>query len=181
MWFIKKIAEKINKGGNDYDYIFIDEAHRFRNETTSEYAYLKSICLNKKVILITATPLNNSFYDFKSLIALFQKSTNSDIPGIKNLDIYFSEKKSRLDKLVAKLPNGKGNPQYLKEVKKISKEIRDNILKYIMIRRTRTDIKNYFDKDIKEQHLVFPEVSSPKSIIYEFDKKQINYLLKQFR
>lgn len=86
-----------------------------------------------------------------------------------------------MDKLVAKLPNGKGNPQYLKEVKKISKEIRDNILKYIMIRRTRTDIKNYFDKDIKEQHLVFPEVSSPKSIIYEFDKKQINYLLKQFR
>ena len=168
---LKKISDKINKSGNDYDYIFIDEAHRFRNETTSEYAYLKSICLNKKVILITATPLNNSFYDFKSLISLFQKPTNSDIPGIKNLDIYFSEKKSRLDKLVAKLPNGKEDLLYLKEVKKISKEIRDNILKYIMIRRTRTDIKNYFDKDIKEQHLVFPDVSSPKSIIYEFDKK----------
>lgn len=168
---LKKIAEKINKVGNDYEYIFIDEAHRFRNETTSEYAYLKTICLNKKVILITATPLNNSFYDFKSLISLFQKSTNSDIPGIKNLDNYFAERKSKLDKIISKSDKGRNDELYLKEIKRISKEIRDNILKYIMIRRTRADIKSYFSRDIKSQHLVFPEVSDPNSIVYEFDNQ----------
>ena len=166
---LKKIAEKINKIGNDYEYIFIDEAHRFRNETTSEYANLKTICLNKKVILITATPLNNSFYDFKSLISLFQKSNNSDIPGIKNIDAYFAERKRKLEKLATKAENGRENILYLNEIKKISKEIRDHILKYIMIRRTRTDIKSYFNRDIQSQHLIFPEVSNPKSIVYEFD------------
>lgn len=167
---LKKIADQINKVGNDYEYIFIDEAHRFRNETTSEYAYLKTICLNKKVILITATPLNNSFYDFKSLISLFQKSTNSDIPGIKNLDSYFAERKSKLDKIISKSGKGRNDELYLAEIKKISKEIRDHILKYIMIRRTRTDIKSYFSRDIKNQHLIFPEVSEPNSIVYEFDE-----------
>ena len=35
---------------NDYKYVFIDEAHRFRNEDTDTYEDLYDVCFGKKVI-----------------------------------------------------------------------------------------------------------------------------------
>ena len=73
---LQKIANRVEKadscGEKLYDYIFIDEAHRFRNGNNTQYDLIKRICLNKKVILISATPLNNTFFDFYHLISLFQ-------------------------------------------------------------------------------------------------------------
>ncbi|MEG1965195.1 MAG: helicase-related protein [Oscillospiraceae bacterium] len=168
---LHKVIEDI-KHGKTYDYIFVDEAHRFRNGETSQYELLKRICLNKKVILISATPLNNSFFDFKALITLFQKANDCDIPGIpgRNLEVFFASKKNQL-KEVEKKSKGKSDPIYINEVKNISKEVRDKILNHIMIRRTRTDIKKHFSKDLKKQGLFFPEVLPPEKIIYEFDDK----------
>lgn len=75
-----------------YKYVFIDEAHRFRNVSSTEFQYLKKICYGKGVILITATPQNNTILDIANLITLFQDSRNSSIiPGNKNLDKYFSD------------------------------------------------------------------------------------------
>lgn len=169
---LHKIVEKIQKTGeNEYDYIFIDEAHRFRNGDTNQYELLKRLCLNKKVILISATPLNNSFYDFKALITLFQKANDCDIPGIpgRNLDAFFTSKRNYL-KETEKLYGSKNHPDYINAVKSVSKEVRTKILNHIMVRRTRTDIKNRFEKDMKKQGLSFPEVKPPQRIIYEFDK-----------
>ena len=56
-----------------FDNIVIDEAHRFRNETTETYEKLSEICRGKRVILVTATPYNNTPKDILSLIKLFQK------------------------------------------------------------------------------------------------------------
>lgn len=167
---LHKVVEKIEKmGENEYDYIFIDEAHRFRNEGTTQYEMLKRICHDKKVILISATPLNNSFYDFYSLITLFQKPNDSDIPGIgKNLRAFFASKRQYLID-IGKECQSKDDPRYIDVVKNVSKEVRDKILSHIMIRRTRTDIKKYFEKDMKKQGLYFPEVAPPEKIIYEFD------------
>ena len=56
-----KLDEILDTYDKDYfKYIFIDEAHRFRNDGTGNYAKLHKICMNKKVILISATPQNNS-------------------------------------------------------------------------------------------------------------------------
>ena len=55
-----KLEHIIKKGLERYDYIVVDEAHRFRNENTQSYADLLDICRGKKVILVTATPLNCS-------------------------------------------------------------------------------------------------------------------------
>ena len=53
--------------------IIIDEAHRFRTETNMTYEKLAEICRGKRVILVTATPYNNSPKDILSEIKLFPK------------------------------------------------------------------------------------------------------------
>jgi HKD family nuclease len=135
---IGRLEHIIKKGVERYDYIFIDEAHRFRNENTNQYQLLHQICLNKKILLISATPLNNSVYDFFSLLKLFQKPTDSDIPDVRNLETFFTSARQKL------LQYDKSDPEYLEEVKRISKQVRDKILKHVMVRRTRTDVMKYF-------------------------------------
>lgn len=160
-----KLEHIKRKGYDEYQYVFVDEAHRFRNENTEQYRLLHEICYGKKVILITATPLNNSIYDFYPLIRLFQPANDSTIPGVKNLEEFFRKIRIELDKI------DKSTPEYLEEVKRVSKVVRDRVLHPILIRRTRNDIKEYFKQDIADQNLTFPEVDTPHKIIYEFDKK----------
>ena len=164
---IKKLEKAEKCGEKTYDYVFVDEAHRFRNGKNQQYELLKRICQNKKVILISATPLNNTFFDFYYLISLFQNPVHSDIPGIPNIDRFFANRRQQIEKIDQEF--GKDSSQYIDAVKKVSKEVRDKILNHIMIRRTRTDIKNHFADDIKKQGLFFPEVQDPQKLIYTFD------------
>ena len=170
---LHKILQRIEKaeacGEKAYDYIFIDEAHRFRNGNNAQYEMIKRICLNKKVVLISATPLNNTFFDFYHLISLFQNPVDSDIPGLPNLEAFFATRRNEI-KMLEKACGGKDNIEYISAIKRISKEVRDKILKYLMIRRTRTDIKKHFQKDIQKQGLFFPDVQAPEKLIYEFDE-----------
>jgi len=170
LWQLNKIKEKWHKR---YDYVFIDEWHRFRNNDTKNYELLRSICLNKKVIIISATPYNNNFNDLKNLISLFQVPRDSNIPHLKNIDQFFNNIKTKLNKIDRKT----NYTEYKEELRKSSKKIRDRLLKYIMIRRTRSEIKKYFSDDIKTQWLTFPEVETPIKVLYQFDNK-INTLFE---
>lgn len=162
----------LNKGTEKYDYVFVDEAHRFRNENTEQYQRLHQICAGKKVILITATPLNNSIYDFYPLIKLFLSTTNSILPGVSNLNAFFSKIRSKLNKL------DKSKPEYLEEVKQASNTVRNKILNPLMVRRTRAEIKEIYKDDIAKQRLSFPEVDTPHKITYKFDG-QTNLVFEQ--
>ncbi len=146
-----------------YTYIVVDEAHHFRNELTRSYEDLHKICRNKKVILVSATPLNNRLDDIKAQIKLFQPSRNSTIPGVKNLDDFFRTQQKYLDQ------HNKDSPEYLNALKHASEVLRNKILKYLMVRRTRSEIKNYFSEDIHTQGLHFPHIANPQRIIYRFD------------
>ena len=44
---IGKLDSIIQKGTDKYSYIFIDEAHRFRNSGTDSFTILHQICLDK--------------------------------------------------------------------------------------------------------------------------------------
>ncbi len=158
-----KIESILEKGVDKYTYIVIDEAHRFRNELTSGYEILHKICRNKKVILVSATPLNNRLDDINSQLKLFQNSKNSEIPGVRNLELFFKDQQKELDK------HDKGSTEYLDAVKRTSAQVRDKVLKHVMVRRTRTEIKKYFSTDITNQGLTFPTMAAPQRIIYEFD------------
>ncbi len=73
-----------------FDYIFVDEAHRFRNEVTQSYEKLHQICWGKKVILVSATPLNNRVADIYTQLKLFQapqKSLDKQVENWKECDI----------------------------------------------------------------------------------------------
>ena len=92
-----KLDRILERGVDKYHYIVVDEAHRFRNELTSGYEALHKICRNKKVILVSATPLNNKLEDIKTQIKLFQPAKNSTIPGVQNLDNFFKVQQKELD------------------------------------------------------------------------------------
>lgn len=158
-----KLESIIKEGVDKFDYIFVDEAHRFRNEVTQGYELLHKICFGKKVILVSATPLNNNIDDIYSQIKLFQIPKKSTITGIKDLEVFFNKLQSDLNKYE------KTDTQYPVVLKSVSKEIRDKLLKYVMVRRTRTEVRKFFSEDMQKQNLFFPELSDPRRIIYEFD------------
>ncbi len=176
-----KLEHVIRKGVEPWDYIVVDEAHRFRNDATQSYANLLDICHGKKVILVTATPLNNTIDDIFAQLKLFQVPKNSAIPGIPNLEKFFNVLRKKLRK------HKKGEPEYKEAIREVSKEIREKVLKYVMVRRTRNDVLSWFRKDIEQQGLSFPEMQDPQKIVYEYHGQiedvfdQTMRLLSQFR
>lgn len=161
---LDKVIE--NNDHQNYQIILIDESHRFRSAMSDNYSNLHEICKGKKVILISATPYNNSLNDLLSQIALFQPTRKSDIPNLANLDNFFSS----LQKKLKGLDRQKDKEQYLKITKQNAKEIRQKVLKYLMVRRTRKEIAKNYQDDLKAQKIKFPEIEKPKPIFYEFNE-----------
>jgi superfamily II DNA or RNA helicase len=160
---IDQIAEK----GlfQEYNNIVIDEAHTYRNDGSNTFKHLMRICKDKKVILVTATPYNNNAKDLLSQIKLFQLVRNSSIPNLRNIEKFFNVLDLKLKKI-----NKNDQPiEHIKQVKKNAREIRERLLKYIMVRRTRQEIQKFYSNDIDEQGIKFPVISDPKAIFYEFD------------
>lgn len=52
-------------------FIIVDEAHRLRTRTTKRYALLADLCRTTDVLLVTATPVQNSANDLAAQLALF--------------------------------------------------------------------------------------------------------------
>ena len=162
---IGKLEDILEKGTKKYKNVIIDEAHRFRNQSNRTYEMLAEICREKRVILVTATPYNNSPTDILSEIKLFQNSKKSTIPNLLDLDAFFNG----LEKNLNGLDRQEDSEEFLRVVKENSGEIREKVLKYLMVRRTRTEIIRYFEKDLKAQGLKFPEVAAPVPLLYELN------------
>ncbi len=163
-----KLEQIIDRGTGKYKNVFIDEAHRFRTESNVTYEKLAQICRGKRVILVTATPLNNTPNDILSQIKLFQSAKKSTIPNVSNLEGFFG----RLEKTMTKLDRQKDHDKYLQTAKENARAIRESVLKYLMVRRTRQEIANYFADDLKKQKLKFPEVENPEPVFYQLDEKE---------
>jgi superfamily II DNA/RNA helicase/HKD family nuclease len=159
-----KLHHIIARGHERYKYVFVDEAHRFRNEKTQQYELLHQICWGKKVVLVSATPLNNRIDDIEAQIKLFQAPQNSSIPGLSNLTLFFRELRRELAHY-----DDKRDPAYVQAVKQVAREVRLKLLSYVMVRRTRREIADYFAADMATQGLFFPEIAEPERIIYRFD------------
>ena len=179
-----KLDSLIKRGAEKYKNIFIDEAHRFRTETNITYEKLAQICRGKRIILVTATPYNNSPKDILSQLKLFQKGRNSTIPNLPDLERFFGT----LGKKLKKLDRQKDFKEYINVVRNNAKEIREKVLKYLMVRRTRNEIVSHFSRDLEEQKFKFPDVANPEAIFYELnddeDKvftKTIELIAKKFK
>lgn len=176
-----------------YDLIIVDEAHKFRSDSAEMYFHLQNICKSptrkklpdgsyeeKRVILVSATPLNNKPEDIANLIYLFQDAKNSTLE-VSNLQHFFRQQIDAYKKL-KKEPDIKKVTQ---AVKGIYNNIRVKVIEPLTVRRTRTDLagNEAYDKDLKEQGIIFPKVDKPKKIFYQLDveleelyDKTIHYL-----
>lgn len=158
-----------------FQYVFIDEAHRFRNEDGETYEKLHRICQakspdggRKKVVLVTATPFNNRPNDLLSQLKLFQSSRNSLLPNLPNLDNFFRNLNNRL----RAIDRTTEREEYLRVMRENAREVRERISKYLMVRRTRNEIKNYYGEDLAKQNLKFPEVETPRAVFYELSARE---------
>jgi superfamily II DNA/RNA helicase len=161
----------------EYDLIIVDESHKFRNHETGMFKHLQDICkcprinkgnipgARKKVMLVSATPLNNSPEDLYHQILLFQDPRKpNNLDGIANLTSFFAPKISEYKRL-------KAQPKLdVDAVKKLYEEIRNRVIKPLIIRRTRTDIEKIerYRKDIGE----FPKVQKPRKTEYVLNNEQ---------
>ncbi len=163
---IGKLESLLDRDLQKFTTVFIDESHRFRTEDTQSYEKLAQICRGKRVVLVSATPLNNTPQDILSQIKLFQPGKNSTIPNVRNLEAFFGALRRRLKGL----DRQDDREVYFRIVQENARETREKILKYLMIRRTRTEIEKYYGEDLKRQGLKFPEVANPVPLFYKFNK-----------
>ena len=162
-----------------YDLIIVDEAHKFRSDTSEMFHQLQKICKTprkradahgnrqKKVVLITATPLNNTPEDIRNQLYLFQDAKDSTLE-VGNLQGFFRPLIDRYKKLKKEL-----NPEKVDaEIKSIYGEIREKIIKPIVVRRTRTDIleTEEYKTDLVDQGIQFPDIVPPIQVLYELDE-----------
>ena len=145
---------------DDFALVVVDEAHNLRNTATQRAEALNSLLggqFRKKVVLLTATPINNGLDDLHALVGYFVRN-----------DAHFAE---------LGIPSISG---YIKRAKdldpeSLSPEHLFDLLDQVAVRRTRRFIKtNYAGElmrgpDGREQEIEFP---TPKlyRIDYEFSK-----------
>ena len=129
---------------------------------------LAQICRGKRVILVSATPLNNTPRDMLSQIKLFQNGKNSTIPNVRNLEAFFA----RLEKNLKGLDRQRDREQFFATVQANAKATREQILKFLMIRRTRTEIAKYYGDDLSAQDLKFPEVADPAASVLQIQQER---------
>ena len=163
-----KLDHLLERDISKYTNVFIDESHRFRTETTQSYEALAQICRGKRVILVSATPLNNTPRDILSQIKLFQNGKASTIPNLRNLEAFFAG----LEKKLKGLDRQRDRELYFQTIQANAKSTREKVLKYLMIRRTRTEIVRYYGADMKQQGFKFPEVKDPEPLFYKFSKQE---------
>jgi len=122
--------------------VLVDESHHFRNPDTNKYRDLEKICQGKRVILLSATPQNLSIWDLYWQIKLFTPYETNHLFGIY--------------------------PVALKEYFKACEEKRANIedlIGELFIRRTRSDIKEYYP----DEKITFPKRMGPYRVEYSID------------
>lgn len=161
-----------------YDLVIVDEAHKFRNDTAGGYDLLQKLCKTptkrrlpdgsfapKRVILVSATPLNNRPEDIRNLVLLFQDGKDSTVIG--NLQHFFAQ---RIKEYAAakKIPDHR---EAKRAVAGIYEAIREKVVQPLTVRRTRTDLAkdHRYKADLDAQGIRFPHVEKPRPIFYRLD------------
>jgi len=169
-----------------FDLIIVDEAHKFRNDTADGYDLLQKLCktrtkhrlpdghpdgefTRKKVMLISATPLNNRPADIRNQVLLFQDGKDSTVIG--NLQHFFAQriKEYQVATNPIKTPDTK---EAHAAVARIYELIREQVVQPLTVRRTRTDLveDKRWKADLDAQGIIFPKVEKPTPILYELNE-----------
>lgn len=138
----------------NFDIILVDESHNFRNPNTKRYQALMEIIRGGKpdtrVLLLTATPVNNSVWDLYHQLALLTRGDDTWYAGrgpVPNLKTAFQS-----------IANGNAGTALL------------DIMMLSLVRRTRHDIRALQEAgeelEVAGQPIRFPEHEIPEPIQY---------------
>lgn len=167
------------RDAQDFSLIIVDEAHGFRSDVAGKYDELQKICkapcyypgmlknTQKKLILLSATPINNRPDDFLNLLLLFQNSRSCSIDGVPNIKAFFAPYIAKYKSLMSE----RDKRNVTEEVENLYEEIRSKVIDKITVRRTRTNIQNdpEYKADIKKQGIKFPNIAQPQERVYQMD------------
>lgn len=191
---LEELAETIQ--GRDIEVIIVDEAHYFRNQDTAAYEALMNVCRDKTVILLTATPFNNSPADIFSLLKLFIVPGKSGITIEDNLEGTFQGYNYRFRRLSNILKNYQANDPVKRKraevqyremfgeeppvdeewVRSATKDLANRIKEIIspvVIRRNRLDLKTDFLYSTEVGELSV--VEDPEELFYELTLEQSEF------
>lgn len=191
---LEEIAENIHN--KDIEVIIVDEAHYFRNQDTADYEALQNICRDRIVILLTATPFNNSPADIFSLLKLFIVPGKSGITIEDNLESLFQAHNYRFKKLsdITKYHNS-NNPIKRKKAEKayvqiigeplpidirkvrnatsvLASQIK-NTISSVVIRRNRLDLQSDFEYSNEVGEL--SQIKEPKELFFYLESDQNSF------
>ncbi|EGZ31717.1 DEAD/DEAH box helicase [Malacoplasma iowae] len=169
---------------SDFDLLVIDESHNFRNyswvndefKSKSRYQHLMEKVIksgrNTKVLLLSATPVNNRMHDLNNQIKFITNDNDSalkeyGIDSIKSVCRYAEEQSNKWSKLPLKQRDSKHFSEMIGSKFK-------NLLNLISIARSRRQILSSYS----ETNLTFPKRLPPKNIIWNIDdENKINIKL----
>jgi ERCC4-related helicase/HKD family nuclease len=192
---LDKASDFIKDAHDSIEVVIIDEAHRFRNSDTETYEKLKNICRERKVVLLSATPFNNSPEDILALLELFTVPKQSLITLDGDLKGRFRAFKIEYDKLSEiKKNHNSTNPDKKARAEKnhrdlfgedvidmslvesragdLATKIR-SVIEPVVIRRNRLDLKGH--PDYKKEVSNLSDVSSPEPSFYELTPEQSDF------
>ena len=181
--------EKIIEGTNNYnqpsyyDLIIVDEAHNFRHDSNCNYDLLQRICKSarsnkgnvkgdKRVLLLSATPLNNTPEDIKNQLLLFQDVARCTIDGVSNIADTFAPWIKEFKSLMSQRRTMSAG-FLTTRIDAINQELRHKVLEKVMVRRTRSNIQHE-PRYANEIH--FPQLLDPTDRTYQMSPE----LLKLF-
>ncbi len=123
----------LNINYQNRDFVLVDESHNFRHSDTQRYKVLQSfLAQGRRCVFLTATPRNKSIRDIYNQIKLFHQEDRTTIPIYPaNLREYFNA----IERREKKLPD---------------------LLRHILIRRTRNHILRWYGYDAETDEPVDP-------------------------
>ena len=174
--------ETINWG--NYDLVVIDESHNFRNNTQgkkdedgnlirkSRYQRLMEDIIQNgiktKVLLLSATPVNNNLKDLRNQIYFFTE--NRDDTFLESFGIAsLKNTLSAAQKTFTMWAKGEGNRQTRNLLEQLSSAF-FKLLDELTIARSRKHIREYYPESLKELG-GFPKRSKPIPVYTDIDLK----------
>ena len=143
---------------NDYAMVVIDEAHNLRNPSTQRAQALRRLLAGsppKQLVMLTATPVNNSLWDLYHLLGYFLRNDAEFADsGIASLRDHFAD--------AVRLNPDDLTPEHLFDV-----------LDAVAVRRTRSFVKRFYRNDTvriggTETQIVFP-TPRVRKVSYDLD------------
>src|SRR5690606_18940726 len=135
------------------DLVVVDEAHAFRSPGTRRYRALAALCRGARVVLLTATPVNNAVSDLYVQLRLFAGDGDFRDVGVADLGAVFRG-------AAADAAAARGVTAVLREV---------------MIRRTRPFLREHYagvrlpGRGGRPRVLTFPERAPPRPVRYSLE------------